>query len=155
MARNTNRQGADFELEIMHYLAGCACEAKYARPRHVGWRGFGYDCLRSSGSRGAVDVVAVPDFPYPKASGRDRLYDADMLGDTHLPPLFIQAKITNPLLSPAERRNVRGLALRAGALPLVAYKAKDETTGRVRPHFRLLTGPGPKDWTPWEPGDDA
>lgn len=131
--KNWNRSGAAFELDIMHYLAGCACEATHKTPRHAGWRGFGYDCLRSSGSRGAVDVVAI--------------------GSSLL---FVQAKISKPVISPADRRRVQGLALRAGALPLVAYRAQDVSTGRVRPHFRLLTGPGPKDWVPWEPasGDE-
>lgn len=79
--------------------------------------------------------------------------------DPHRGPLlFIQCKITaTPLrspLSPAERMNLMDLALRAGALPLTASKALDAVTGRVRPHFRQLTGPGPKDWLPWEPGED-
>ncbi len=120
MARNTNRQGANFELEVMHYLEP-----------------FGYDCLRSSGSRGAVDVVAVS----------KRAYQRNSL-------LFIQCKITNPVIPPAERLKVQDLALRAEALPLVAFKTKDAVTDRVRPHFRLLTGPGPKDWVAWEPGED-
>lgn len=133
MARNTTRQGADFELDVMHYLAGTLPEK---------WGpGFGYDCLRSSGSRGAVDVVAVGPEPY-------HCYKCGPV------VLFIQCKITNPVIPPAERLKVQDLALRAAALPLVAFKAKDETTGRVRPHFRQLTGPGPKDWLPWEPGED-
>lgn len=126
MARNTNRQGANFELEVMHYLEP-----------------FGYDCLRSSGSRGAVDVVAVaPPWWDPVDE-----HDSSNL-------LFIQCKITNPVISPSERLKVQDLALRAAAIPLVAFKTKDAVTGRVRPHFRLLTGPGPKDWVAWEPGED-
>jgi hypothetical protein len=147
MARNTNRQGADFELEIMHYLAGCSCEANYSRPRHVGWRGFGYDCLRSSGSRGAVDVVAI--------GSVDETDEYVRMYGIRPDVLFIQAKITNPVISPGDRRRVQDLALRAGALPIVAHRAKDESTGRVRPHFRLLTGPGPKDWVMWEAGADC
>ena len=46
------------------------------------------------------------------------------------------------------------LALRANALALTASKALDIVTGRVRPHFRQLTGPGARDWLPWEPGED-
>lgn len=131
MARNTNRQGANFELAIMHYLEE-----------------HGYTCLRSSGSKGKVDVVAVG----PEQTEFDKRYKlVDSL-------LFVQAKITaTPLrspLSPAERQELMDLALRAGALPLTASKAKDETTGKVRPHFRLLTGPGPRDWVAWEPGED-
>lgn len=136
MAQNTNRQGAVFEMDVMHYLTGCACEATRKRPVHIGWRGFGYDCLRSSGSRGAVDVVAV-------------------WGEIYGPRLlFIQCKITKPVVPPGERRRLMDLALRAGALPLVAHRAKDAGVGRVRPHFRVLTGPGPKDWAHWEPGED-
>jgi len=140
MARNTNRQGAQFELDVMHYLAGTLPER---------WGpGFGYDCLRSSGSRGKVDVVAVG--PVEECP-----VDVDHYCDHSMADLlFIQCKITNRLIPPAERQALQDLALRAGALPLTASKAKDERTGRVRPHFRLLTGPGPKDWLPWEPGED-
>ena len=128
MARNTTRQGANFELDVMHYLAG-------TRPERWG-SGFGYECLRSSGSRGAVDIVAVgprvPEDEWPVL-------------------LFIQCKISRPNISPADRQRVQDLATRAGAVPLVAFRATDEDTGRVRPHFRMLTGPGPKDWVAWEP----
>lgn len=145
-ARNTNRLGANFELDVMHYLAGCDCETTYARPRHIGWKGFGYDVLRSSGSRGKVDVVAIG--PRPVGS-----HDLEVKY-THPFPLFIQVKLTNPLISPAERIGIQDLALRAGAVPLVGYRAKDKTTGRLRPHFRQLTGPGPKEWVAWEPEED-
>lgn len=145
MAQNTNRQGADFELDVMHYLTGCACETTRKRPVHIGWRGFGYDCLRSSGSRGAVDVVAVG-----PETGEYMRKAYGIRPDL----LFIQCKITNPVVPPGERRRLMDLALRAGALPIVAYRAKDSGIGRVRPHFRALTGPGPKDWAHWEPGED-
>lgn len=137
MARNTTRQGADFELAIMHYLAGTMPEK---------WGpGFGYDCLRSSGSRGAIDVIAIG----PGLSEWERK-------NCGIEPelLFIQAKRNKPYLSPADRREVQNLALRARAVPLLSFMAKDPETGRVRPHFRILNGPGPKDWAPWEPGED-
>ena len=105
-AVNTNRQGANFELQIMHDL-----------------RRYGYTTLRSSGSKGTVDVVAV--------------------GDGH--SLWIQAKITNPLISPAERLAVWDLALRAGGIPVVAHR----DNGTVL--YRELRGTGPKDWVPFEP----
>lgn len=139
MAINTTRQGADFELAIMHYLAGTMPEK---------WGpGFGYDCLRSSGSRGAIDVIAIGNNP-PVESGRHPLII--LRPDV----LFIQAKRNKPYLSPADRMRVQNLALRAGAVPLLSFMATDETTGRVRPHFRILNGPGPNDWAPWEPGED-
>lgn len=105
-AKNTNRQGANFELQIMHDL-----------------QRRGYDALRSSGSRGKVDVVAV--------------------GDNHI--LMIQAKITNPVISPAERRAVRAMARRADAVPLVAYRIN----GVVM--YRELTGDGPKEFEVFYP----
>lgn len=149
MARNTAAQGREFEHSVIHYLAGCDCENTFSRPRHIGWRGFGYDFIRSAGSKGKVDLVAVAPVPYEGWEG-----EPDVLGCPHPAPLFIQCKITNPLISPAERQGLTDLATRAGATPLVAYRAKDTATGRVRPHFRLLTGTGPKDWAPWEPGED-
>jgi hypothetical protein len=140
MAVNTNRQGANFELEVMHYLCGCACETSHRAPKHVGWRGFGYDGIRSSGSAGAADIILVP----PARPG------VTYYG----PLLFIQCKINQKRasLSPAERRAVVDLADRGCGRAVTAFRAKDETTGRVRPHFRLLIGTGPRDWVPWEPG---
>lgn len=145
MAVNTTRQGANFELDVMHYLAGCACETTRKTPVHVDWRGFGYDVLRSSGSRGAVDIVAI---------GPETGEWARKAWGIRPDLLFIQCKISRPQISPYERARVQDLATRAGAVPLVAYRAQDTTTGRMRPHFRLLTGPGPKDWLLWEPGED-
>jgi len=125
VARNTTRQGANFELKVMHDLEG-----------------HGYTCLRSSGSRGAVDVVAVAEL------GRFNLFDET----GYL--LFIQCKITNPVIPPYERTAVQDLAMRAAAIPLVAHWAADKTTGLMRVHYRMLTGPGPKDWAHWAPGED-
>jgi hypothetical protein len=109
-AKNTTRQGANFELQIMHHLSE-----------------LGYDVLRSSGSRGKIDVVAV--------------------GDPHT--LWIQAKISNPLLSPADRVAVIGVAdrvsLHGDAYPVVAYRIR----GKVC--FRMLTGYGPRDFTDFRP----
>lgn len=137
MARNTNRQGANFELDVMHYLAG-------TRPDTWG-SGFGYECLRSSGSAGKIDVLAIAPLHQHWAPFAT-------------PLLFIQCKIkAHPLrspLTPTARMELMDLALRAGALALTASKGLDVKTGRVRPHFRQLTGPGPRDWLPWEPGED-
>lgn len=107
-ARNTNRQGANFELAIMADLTR-----------------YGYTAHRSSGSHGAVDVVAVGD-------------------ET---TLWIQAKITSTVIPPAERRAVIDLVERVGpgAVPMSAHRDR----GVVR--YRFLTGYGPADWLPWEP----
>lgn len=122
MARNTTRQGANFELKVMHDLEE-----------------HDYMCFRSSGSRGAIDVGAVHRAP---------LYGG---GKSFL---AVQCKLTNPVISPAERLAVQDWALCAEATPLVAHWAKDAKTGLMRVHYRQLTGPGPKDWAHWAPGED-
>lgn len=147
MARNTNRQGANFELDVMHYLDGCECEFTHAVPQHIGWRGFGYDSTRSSGSKGKIDIFSI---------GPLQSYEGGESSDAKL--LVIQCKIKAPVkatpLPPAERMNLMDLALRANAEPMTASKAKDAVTGKIRPHFRRLTGPGPYDWVAWNPGED-
>ena len=132
MARNTAAQGAAFERRIISDLEQ-----------------YGYDCTRAAASKGKIDVWAVPQlvplkgFPLP-----GRL--------THVPGtlLAIQAKLSDPLLTPAERMAVMDIALRSQALPLVAHWAKSETTGLMAVHYRQLTGPGPKEWAHWAPGED-
>jgi Holliday junction resolvase len=126
VARNTAAQGAAFERRVIKDLEP-----------------YGYDCIRSAASKGKVDVVAIgPLHPfYLGGTGQGRAM------------LFIQCKITNPLISPAERTGILDLAHRAGAEPLVAYWAKHETTGLMAVHYRSLTGPGPKEWAPWAPGE--
>lgn len=145
MARNTTRQGASFELTVMHNLDGCQNRDEPCKnPQHKGYTGYGYDSMRSSGSRGAVDVVAVG----PELGG--------WIGwDERSELLFIQCKITNPVIPPYERKAVQDLATRAGAIPLVAHWAADKATGLMRVHYRVLTGPGPKDWAHWAPGEDG
>lgn len=92
-------------------------------------RGLGYDVIRSAGSKGAVDLVAIPP------------------GDGDL--IFLQLKLSDPVIPPAERIALMGLALRGGALPVVAYKGEE---GRSRPIlFRELTGPGPFEFRAWTP----
>lgn len=125
MARNTAAQGAAFERRIIADL-----------------KTHGYLCTRSAASKGVVDIVAVAE---PVWLG-DNTYDRDLLG--------IQAKLTDPLLSPADRLAVQQWALWAGAVPLVSWWAKHETTGLMTVHYRQLTGPGPKDWAHWAPGKD-
>jgi len=97
-----------------------------------------------------VDVVAVPEmvprkgFPLPG-------------WPTHVPGwlLFIQCKISNPVIPPHEREAVQALALRAQAVPLVAYRGQHPDNARRKTIlYRQLTGPGPKEWAPWAPGED-
>lgn len=100
----------------------------------------GYLCTRSAASKGAVDVVAVHRGPL---QGGPRVV------------LAIQCKLSDPMLSPAERLAVQDWALCARALPIVAWWAKDPETKLMRIHYRQLTGPGPKDWAHWAPGEDS
>lgn len=126
MARNTAQQGAAFERRTIADLES-----------------HGYTCIRSAASKGAVDIVAVPE-PVPF---NDHAW-------IRRPLLFVQCKLSNPQISPAERTALNDLALRAGAVPVVAWWAKNETTGRKAVHYRRLTGDGPKDWVLWAPGED-
>lgn len=86
---------------------------------------------RAAGSKGAADLVAV----------RPGLV------------LFVQVKRTNALLPPAERQALIHLADTLGlhiAAPIVATKPP-----RKPITYRLLTGPGPKDYRAWHPRGDA
>lgn len=123
---NTAQQGARFERRVIHDLEP-----------------HGYDCIRSAASKGAVDIVAV---------GSLRIYEDGSAPDAET--LFIQCKLSNPMISPRERKALWGLAERAAALPIIAWWAKSETTGLMAPHYRIMTGTEPKEWLPWEPGED-
>lgn len=107
-AKNTAKQGASFERQIMHDL-----------------QRYGYLTMRSAASKGPADAIAV--------------------GDRET--LVVQAKLSNPQIGPTARRAVLDLADRMGptAVPLVATK------NTIWVSYRLLTGPGPKDWMPWQP----
>ena len=86
---------------------------------------------RAAGSKGPADLVAVR--PNQVA--------------------FVQVKRTDPRLSPYERARLVALADRLGhhiALPIVACKPLRQEIA-----YRLLTGPGPRDWVPWQPGLDG
>lgn len=140
MARNTAQQGATFERAVVHHLEGCRSRPEPCKnAQHAGWTGYGYDCIRSAASKGKADIVAVAP-----------LWNSDV----QMPPLIIQCKRTNPLISPDERAGILNLALRTGGIAIVAHWAADETTGRMRIHYRQLTGQGPKEWAPWAPGED-
>jgi holliday junction resolvase Hjr len=96
----------------------------------------GYEIIRSAGSKTKIDIVAFKGF------GWNRTPEF----------LFVQAKkSTDGTIPPAERMELLRLAEIAWANPLVAY-----STGPRKPiAYRLLTGPGPKDWTPWTPDEAA
>ncbi len=85
----------------------------------------GYEVIRSAGSKTKVDLVAFK------------------TGEI----LFVQCK-ANGLCAPAERAELIRLAGMVGALPIVAYKHKEGRAAAV-PAYRLLTGPGPKEWAAW------
>jgi Holliday junction resolvase len=80
----------------------------------------GYDVIRSAGSKGKVDLIAWK--------------------PTQI--LLVQCK-RNGTCPPAERRELIRLANRmpGWAHPVIA--------SRPRVTFRVLTGPGPKDWDPF------
>jgi hypothetical protein len=102
-----------------------------------GWTG-----MRSAGSKGVADVVAIPRRPIR-------------------PWLLVQCKLTNPQIPPAERLGLTLLAVGARALPLVASRGDRGEGTRIEYNtghamwvvFRELTGPGPKEWRPWSAAD--
>lgn len=96
----------------------------------------GYDCIRSAGSKGAADVVAI--------------HDAEIC--------FVQVKMSEKnRVSPAEREQLLRIAGRAGGqgrgvYALTAHKEPDPSDGRKRQIvFRELTGTGPREHAPWVP----
>ena len=85
---------------------------------------YSYECVRAAGSKGKADLIAMRP------------------GEV----LLVQVKASNPQLSPAERVDLLAMASRSGAAPLVAYKPS-----RRPVVYRVLLGPGPKEWEPWTP----
>lgn len=99
----------------------------YARGRRLEWdaqhdlEDNGYDTIRAASSKGIADVVGFKP------------------GQV----VFVQAK-TDGRISPADRvQLLRLAAMVPGAVAIVA--------ARPRTTYRLLTGPGPKDWIAWSP----
>ena len=80
----------------------------------------GYWCIKSGGSKGVVDVLAMKPGQL----------------------LMVQAK-KNGVCPPAERAALLELASTFEAIPLVAFRDRGVK-------YRRLIGPGPKDWVPWE-----
>lgn len=106
--------------------------ARFEREVIAHLESLGYDCIRSAASKGAVDLVAIS----------QGLPEADGVGAR----LFVQCKRSKPVIAPAERTALLGLCLRAGAIPIVAWRP--DSNG---PQYRVLTGPGPKDWSEFDP----
>lgn len=93
----------------------------------------GYDVIRSAGSKGAADLVAVGDgeLLFLQVKGRTR---TDRPGSP---------------LSPAERVALLRIARRAGGRALQVHRLPQGS--RVATVFSELTGPGPRDSRPWMP----
>ena len=126
-AVNTSAQGRDLELAVMALL------------RERGWT-----TMRSAGSKGIADVVALPDYTLQVPGMR---------------LVLVQCKLTDANIGPESRADLTSLAHRSCALPLVATRADRGIGTRVQYReatgmwivFRELTGPGPKDWRNWNP----
>jgi len=104
------RRGADLERAAKHYLED-----------------NGYYVIKSAGSKGIADLVAIKP------------------GET----LYVQCKLDG-YLTPAERVSFRQAALTSGAAPIVARWVKEGRAARTL-GFRELTSMGPagnRDWTP-------
>lgn len=98
---------------------------------------YGYDVIRSAASKGSADLVAI--------------------GDGFA--VLVQVKLVQhgesfQMPSPAERQQLLRLARRLGnALPVAACHAQGSGGKPAVTAYRLLTGPGPKDWRGWGPGE--
>lgn len=104
----------------------------------------GWTTMRSAGSKGIADVVALPDYTLQVPGMR---------------LVLVQCKLSNANIGPADRLNLFHLARVANALPLVATRADRGTGTRVQYReatgmwivFRQLTGAGVRDWHEWLP----
>jgi len=131
---NTARQGAAFERRVIHDLTP-----------------YGYDCIRSAASKGKVDVVGIGAWSECPIDTDHHCVD----GNNPTGLLFVQCKLTDPQIGPADRAALLDWSARAGATPLVASWSEHNVTGLMAVHYRRLTGPGPKQWEPWAPGEDT
>ena len=93
----------------------------------------GYHCVRSAGSHGVVDIVALM-----------MDHGACLYGWGHV---LVQCKRSGAL-PPPERNALFGLAMRTGALPVMARMPNKKRTGI---EFWRLTGTGAKDMERWGP----
>lgn len=98
---------------------------------------MGHDVIRSAGSKGAADLVAV--------------HDREVL--------FVQVKLVNPKcpvytqLSPNEREQLFRIARRVGGFPIVAQRHQGRGSRPAFTAWYLLTGTGPNDRIEWVPRD--
>ena len=98
--------------------------------------GYGYDVLRSAGSKGAADLIAIGD-------GFAVLVQVK-LGE-HGKPFQMP--------SPSERQQLLRLSGRLGnAIAVAACRVPGAGARPAVTAYRVLTGPGPKDWQGWGPG---
>ena len=110
------RRGADLERAAKHHLED-----------------NGYYVIKSAGSKGVADLVAIKGLQGIQASET----------------LYVQCK-TDGYLLPDERVRFRQAALKSGAVPVVARWVKEGRAAREI-GFRELTSMGPagnRDWTP-------
>ena len=97
---------------------------------------YGYDVMRSAASKGAADLIAV--------------------GDRFA--VLVQVKLVKTgkpfeMPSPAERQQLLRIAARLGnAYAVAACRTEGSGSRPAVTVYRLLTGPGPKDWISWAPG---
>lgn len=97
---------------------------------------YGYDVMRSAASKGAADLIAI--------------------GDRFA--VLVQVKLVKTgkpfeMPSPAERQQLLRIAARLGnAYAVAACRTEGSGSRPAVTVYRLLQGPGPKDWISWAPG---
>lgn len=97
---------------------------------------YGYDVIRSAASKGSADLIAIGD-------GFAVLVQVKL----------VQHGASFQMPSPAERQQLLRIASRLGnAYPVAACHAQGSGGKPPVTAYRLLTGPGPKDWIGWAPG---
>lgn len=100
---------------------------------------YGYDVMRSAGSKGAADITAIGDgFAVLVQVKRVRHGQG-----FQMPP-------------PAERAQLLRIAGRLGnAVAVAACHVQGLGSRPAVTAYRVLTGPGPKDWRGWAPGKES
>lgn len=97
---------------------------------------YGYDVMRSAGSKGAADLIAI--------------------GDRFA--VLVQVKVVKHgdrfhMPAPAEREQLIRIATRLGnAFAIAACHVQGQGGRPAVTAYRLLTGPGPQDYVGWAPG---